>query len=88
MSCDIVIYTKKNCPYCDKARSFLISKSLDFKEILISDDLSDPAYLEMCNKSQGCVTVPQVFINNKHIGGSDDLLKLGSNQRYLDSLLQ
>ncbi|CAD83280.1 glutaredoxin 3 [Candidatus Blochmanniella floridana] len=88
MSYDIVIYTKKNCPYCDRAKFFLVEQSLIFKEIVLSDDKSDPAYLEMYNRSKGCVTVPQVFINNNHVGGSDDLLKLGRNRKDLEQLLK
>ncbi|URJ29815.1 glutaredoxin 3 [Blochmannia endosymbiont of Camponotus sp.] len=75
----IEIYTKKNCPYCDRAKSLLIKKSLDFKEITIDDNnLLNNMYIEMKQRSNGCTTVPQIFIDGLHIGGSDDLVSLNN----------
>lgn len=87
MSYVIEIYTKKDCPYCDRAKNFLIEKSLIFQEITIDDDPKRKLYLEMHNRSGGRVTVPQIFINNYHVGGSDDLIKLGNDYEKLNSLL-
>lgn len=81
----IEIYTKKNCPYCERAKKLLIKKSLDFIEILIKKNEKDNIYLEM-HKRSGCTTVPQIFINGIHIGGSDNLYNLNS-QGKLDLLL-
>lgn len=79
----IEIYTKKNCPYCDRAKNLFIQKSLNFIEILINnDDKKNKIYLEMYKRS-GRTTVPQIFINGIHIGGSDDLHIL-NNQGKLD----
>lgn len=86
MSYNIEIYTKKDCPYCDKAKAFFIKKSLVFKEILI-DDVSNSKFLEMSNRSNGRITVPQIFINNYHIGGADDLMKLYVHPEQLNHLL-
>ncbi|ADV33979.1 glutaredoxin 3 [Candidatus Blochmanniella vafra str. BVAF] len=88
MSYNIEIYIRKGCPYCDKAKSFLKSKSLNFKEIFVGRDSSDATYLEMRTRSGGCVTVPQIFINGKHIGGSDDLLKFNDDQEALNLVLK
>ncbi len=67
----IIIYTKTTCPFCVKAKALLSSKKLAFTEIKIEgrDDLRQ----EMITKSNGRTTVPQVFIDSKHIGGCDDL---------------
>lgn len=83
----IEVYTKKNCPYCNKVKDFFIKKSLSFTEILIDDSLSKAKYLEMCARSKGRTTVPQIFINNYHVGGSDDLMKLLKNSEKFDILL-
>ncbi|URJ28185.1 glutaredoxin 3 [Candidatus Blochmannia vicinus (nom. nud.)] len=73
----IEIYTKRNCPYCERAKSLLIKKSLDFKEIIIDNHNSlNSVYIEMQQRSNGCTTVPQIFIDGLHIGGSDDLISL------------
>lgn len=81
----IEIYTKKNCPYCERAKKFLTKKSLDFIEIPIENSKESDTYLKM-HKRSGRTTVPQIFINGIHIGGSDDLLSL-HNQGKLNYLL-
>ncbi|WP_331828558.1 glutaredoxin 3 [Candidatus Blochmannia sp. SNP] len=83
----IEIYTKINCPYCDRAKKLLIKKSLDFKEIPIDhNNSSNSMYIEMQQRSNGCTTVPQIFINGLHIGGSDDLISL-DNEGQLNLIL-
>lgn len=79
MICNIEIYTKKNCPYCNKAKDFFFLRLLKFKEILIDEDLLGIDYMEMRRRSQGRVTVPQIFINDYHIGGWDDLVQMNDN---------
>lgn len=83
---NIEIYTKKNCPYCNRAKKLLIQKSLNFIEIPIENNKNN-AREEMHKRSGGHVTIPQIFINGIHIGGSDDLCIL-NNQGKLDHLLK
>ncbi len=80
----IEIYTKAYCPYCVHAKALLEKKSVDFTEIRI--DLEPSLRAKMIERSQGSYTVPQIFINNNHIGGCDQLVALDANQE-LDSLL-
>ncbi len=82
---DIIIYTKDYCPYCVKAKNLLKRKGVSFKEI----DITNNAELvqEMMEKSGGRKTVPQILINGKAVGGSDDLHKLDAEGK-LDSLLK
>lgn len=87
MSYKIEIYTKQGCPFCDKAKSFFIKRCLDFKEISIDNDSLKIKYLEMCNRAKGGTTVPQIFINDYHIGGADDLIKFSSNSKKFNDLL-
>ncbi len=70
---EIEIYTKNTCPYCFRAKALLDSLGLDYSEYEISDDLSKRA--EMIKRSNR-FTVPQIFINNQPIGGSDELIEL------------
>ena len=80
----IEIYTTKICPYCVRAKSLLGKKGVNFIEI---DVTSDEQLLEtMIIRAGGRRSVPQIFINDKHIGGSDDLYELERN-RQLDALL-
>lgn len=74
----VVIYTKSWCPYCKKAKNLLERKKLEFTEIEISDN--EELRQEMIQNSDGRTTVPQVFIDGKHIGGYDDLYE------YFDSI--
>ncbi len=80
----VEIYTKVYCPYCTHALALLKSKSADYNEIKIDGDLDMRS--TMITRSNGGSTVPQIFINDIHIGGCDQLVTLErSNQ--LDVLL-
>lgn len=70
----IEIYTTSICPYCDRAKQLLRRHNLSFEEINVSTNLAKRD--EMLKRSNGRQTVPQIFINNQHIGGSDDLYAL------------
>ena len=70
----IEIYTRNACKPCDRAKEFFKSKNLSFSEYNI---WKNPHYLdEMLIRSNGQRTMPQIFINNKHIGGFHDLKTL------------
>lgn len=82
---NVIIYSTPVCPYCDRAKALLKKKGQEYKVIDVS---IDPALREeMMQKSGGRRTVPQVFINGKHIGGFDDLYAL-DQRGALDSLLK
>lgn len=81
---DIEIYTSPICPYCVRAKTLIEKKGQSWKEIDIS---TDPALRdEMISRAGGQRTVPQIFINGQHIGGSDDLYALDRAGK-LDPLL-
>lgn len=80
----IEIYTTKVCPYCVRAKDLFNKKGAAYTEIRI--DLDDKARDTMLERSGGMRTVPQIFINGQHIGGSDDLYEL-DRQGKLDPLL-
>jgi glutaredoxin 3 len=83
----ITLYTKDHCPYCTKAKTLLKQKGVEgsITEIDIS---SDPKLLtEMLERSNGKRTVPQIFINETHVGGCDDLYALNAAGK-LDALLK
>lgn len=80
----VTIYTKDYCPYCVRAKGLLTRKGVAFKEIDITHD--EKLQAEMIEKSGGRRTVPQIFINGKSVGGSDDLHAL-EKEGKLDALL-
>lgn len=80
----IEIYTKSTCPYCVKAKILFGQKGVEYKEISVEGN--DALREELVEKSGGRRTVPQIFINDKHIGGCDDLYALESEGK-LDELL-
>ena len=79
----VVMYTTSWCPYCERARKLLNAKQVSFSEIDIESAAEKRA--EMRNRS-GRTSVPQIFIGDHHVGGSDDLLAL-EDAGKLDSLL-
>lgn len=81
---EIIIYTADYCPYCVRAKMLLDKKGASYTEINVEHN--DALREEMISKS-GRRTVPQIFINGQHIGGSDDLFALEA-QKKLDALLQ
>ena len=81
---NIEIYTGPLCAFCDRAIALLNKKGVSFKKI---DLASDPNKIEdMIKKTNGMRTVPQIFIDGQHIGGSDKLQDL-ENDGKLNSLL-
>ncbi len=81
----VTIYTTPFCPYCARAKSLLMHKSVEFEEI----DVSRSASLReaMIARAQGGYTVPQIFIGGRHVGGCDELHALDAKGE-LDRLLQ
>jgi glutaredoxin 3 len=80
----IEIYTKFFCGYCARAKKLLENKGVQYEEYDIT--MGGPKRQEMLERSNGRSTVPQIFIDDRHIGGSDDLAVLDRNGE-LDSLL-
>jgi len=80
----VVIYTGPMCNYCSAAKHLLNKKKINYEEIDIGYD--DEKREEMLKKSNGAKTIPQIFIEEKHIGGYVELKAL-ENKGELDSLL-
>ena len=80
----VEIYTSPYCGYCSRAKRLLDSKKVDYTEIDVSAD--DDLRHKMVERAKGRRTVPQIFIDGKHIGGSDDLQALDATGG-LDPLL-
>ena len=70
----IQVYSSDRCPYCVKAKALLDRKGVKYKEINVTDD--DEARIALVKKANGVRTVPQIFIDDHHVGGCDDLYEL------------
>ena len=70
----VEIYTKDWCPYCVRAKRLLAEKGIQVVEYAV--DRGGEARSEMIQRAKGRSTVPQIFIDGKHIGGCDDLFDL------------
>lgn len=79
----IEIYTKDYCPFCHRAKHLLADKGVAFVEYEISDDVARA--VQMRQRAQRH-TVPQIFIDDRHIGGCDDLFAL-ERSGQLDPIL-
>ncbi len=80
----IEIYTTSICAYCDRAKQLLRRHNLHFEEINVASNLEKRE--EMLKRSNGRQTVPQIFINGKHVGGCDDLYALDKAGRLLSMI--
>lgn len=81
---EIDIYTSAFCGYCARAKRLLKEKGAEFNEISV--DMNTALREEMTEKAGGRYTVPQIFINGRHVGGCDDLHALDARGE-LDKLL-
>jgi glutaredoxin 3 len=85
MAANVEIYTWSFCPFCIRAKALLDEKGVDFTEYCIDGD--EAARAKMAKRSHGGRSLPQIFINDRHIGGCDDLHDLDA-QGKLDPLLK
>ena len=80
---DVIVYSSSLCPFCYRATALLRKKGLPYREINV--DMKPAVRAEMREKAGGRNTVPQIFIDGRHIGGCDDLFAL-DRQGGLDAL--
>ena len=80
----VEIYTTMMCPYCYRAKALLEQKGVTYREIDVGMDPDLRA--QMMERAGGRRTVPQIFIGDTHVGGSDELALLEA-QGKLDDLL-
>ncbi|MCW6050798.1 glutaredoxin 3 [Microcoleus sp. A2-C5] len=80
----VEIYTWRTCPFCIRAKALLKRKGVEFTEYAIDGDTA--ARDKMTDRANGGRTLPQIFINDQHIGGCDEMHELDA-QGLLDPLL-
>jgi len=83
----IEVYSKNICPYCVKAKQLLKLKGVEDSIIEYNIETNQEKLKEMLTRSGGRKTVPQIFINEVHIGGCDDLYAMDESGK-LDGLLK
>ncbi len=81
---NVEIYATQTCPYCVRARNLLTKKGIKYTEYRV--DLQPDLRGEMTKRSNGGTSVPQIFIDGRHIGGCDDMFELDF-EGELDKLL-
>jgi glutaredoxin 3 len=84
MAPKVEIYTWRTCPFCIRAKQLLTRKGVDFIEYSIDGD--EAARAKMAERANGRRSLPQIFINDYHVGGCDDMYAL-ETQGKLDPLL-
>ena len=82
---NVTVYMGPMCAFCDAAKRLLTKKNIPYKEINIA--LDENKREEMLKKSNGAKTIPQIFIEEKHVGGYVELRAL-ENKGELDNLLK
>lgn len=79
----VIMYSTAFCPYCMRARMLLTSKGVEIKEILLD---KEPQYRSEMESRSGRTSVPQIFIDDYHVGGYDELSELDADNK-LDPML-
>ena len=80
---EVVMYSSRFCPYCIRARMLLESKNISFTEVRVDEQTEQRSVMEQRSQRS---SVPQIFIDDYHVGGCDDLFALES-QGELDQKL-
>ena len=80
---DVIIYTTKTCPYCYKAKRLLKRMDIPYQEVSV--DFNSKLRAEMATKA-GKTSVPQIWFDEDHIGGCDDLHDLHAAGNLLEAL--
>jgi len=80
----VTIYTGPLCNYCDAAKRLLARNNVEYKEISIAT--VDGAMDEMIAKANGKRTIPQIFFDEQHMGGYDDVRALEKDNKLQDLL--
>lgn len=84
MAARVEIYTTRYCPYCRAAKELLARKGVRFVEIDLAANWEQRD--KMIERAKGRATVPQIFVDDVHVGGADDLARL-DREGTLDALL-
>jgi len=84
MTPKVEIYTWRTCPFCIRAKALLKRKGVEFTEYAIDGD--EAARAKMSDRANGRRSLPQIFINDEHIGGCDDMHEL-EDMGKLDTML-
>ena len=82
---NVTVYMGPMCVFCDAAKRLLTKKNIPYKEINIA--LDEIKREEMLKKSNGKRTIPQIFIEDFHVGGYEELITL-ENKDELDNLVK
>jgi glutaredoxin 3 len=77
MTPTVEIYTWSRCPFCIRAKALLDRKNIDYTEYCIDGD--EDAREEMAERANGRRSLPQIFINGRHVGGCDELYALDAD---------
>jgi len=85
MSAKVEIYTWSSCPFCIRAKALLKQKQVEFIEYCIDGD--NQGRMKMSERANGRTSAPQDVIDDRHIGGCDDLYEINALGE-LDKLLQ
>ena len=80
----VVVYVTESCPYCVRAKMLLDKKGVSYQTVDVSNDTAKRSWLA---QATGRRTVPQIFINDKAIGGCDELYALDRGGK-LEPMLQ
>ncbi|KAI9216141.1 putative glutaredoxin Grx1 [Blastocladiella britannica] len=75
----VMVFSKSYCPYCTKAKNTLSANGQKFKAVELDKEADGPAIQQHLADLTGQRTVPNIFIDGKHIGGCSDLLDLQSS---------
>jgi glutaredoxin 3 len=76
---NVIIYTINNCIYCNLAKELFKKNNINYKEINVEKDIN---LFNDLLKLTGCKTVPQIFINEKFVGGYNDLVKFLNDKNF------
>jgi ribonucleoside-diphosphate reductase beta chain len=75
---EVLIYTKSNCPFCEKAKAWFTQHGLSYTQVVLDDEEQRLAFYQRISNGREVRSVPQIFIDDKHIGTYNDLMAISN----------
>ena len=73
---EVLIYTKSNCPFCEKAKAWFTQHGFGYTQVVLDDEEQRLAFYQRISNGKEIRSVPQIFIDDKHIGTYNDLMAI------------
>ena len=73
---EVTIYTKSNCPFCEKAKAWFTQHGIGYTQVVLDDEERRLAFYQRVSNGKEVRSMPQIWINDEHVGTYNDLMAI------------